>query len=302
MSTSSRLHDQARTAAHADPVSLAMTQRGRRKPLPWGQIVLHLILIIVALGAVLPLVWCIFGSFKHFKELETSTDLLPHVWTLDAYKAVFGLQDLWSGFLNTIIVTVCVVGSVVFTSTLEGYVFAKFIFPGKNILFIALLATMMIPFAVVMIPLYLIVSGMGLNNQLAGIIVTGLFSTFGIFMLRQFMFSVPSELLDSGRIDGASEWRIFLRIVVPLSLSPMAALGIFIFLGVWNDFLWPSIVLTTPARQTISLVMSGLMGYFWLQYDLMVAAAVVSLVPLMLAYIFGSRYMIQGIAMTGLKM
>lgn len=302
MSTSSSFHDQAQPAAQAGPVALAMVQRSRRKPVPWDQIALHVILVIVALGAVLPLVWCIMGSFKHFKELVSSTDLFPHVWTLDNYKTVFGLANLWSGFLNTIIVTTCVVGSTVFTSALEGYVFAKFTFPGKNILFITLLAIMMIPFAVVMIPLYLIVSGMGLTNQLAGIIVTGLFSTFGIFMLRQFMFSIPTELLDSGRIDGASEWRIFLQIVMPLSLSPMAALGIFVFLGAWNDFLWPSIVLTTPGRQTISLVMSGLMGYFWLQYDLMIAAAVVSLVPLMLAYIFGSRYMIEGIAMTGLKM
>ena len=302
MRTSSSLRDRARGAAQTSPATLLAVPRARRKPVNWGQVAVHLILIIVALGAVLPLVWCVFASFKHFKEVVSSTDLLPHAWTLDAYKAVFGLSNLWSGFRNTIIVTTCVVFSVVFTSALEGYVFAKFDFPGKNIIFVALLATMMIPFAVVLIPLYLIVSGMGLSNHIAGIIVTGLFSTFGIFMLRQFMHGIPSELLDSGRIDGASEWRIFLQLIIPLSLSPMAALGIFIFLGTWNDFLWPSIVLTSPDQQTISLVMSGLMGYFWLQYDLMIAAAVVSLVPVMIAYIFGSRYMIEGITMTGLKM
>jgi ABC-type glycerol-3-phosphate transport system permease component len=284
------------------PVSQALAVRSRRRPVPWGQVVLHVILICLALAAVLPLVWCVFASFKYFKELVSSTDLLPHVWTLHSYQGVFGLSNLWSGFRNTVIVTFSVTVATIFTSTLEGYVFSKFDFPGKNVLFVALLATMMIPFAVIMIPLYLTISGMGLNNQLAGVIVTGLFSTFGIFMMRQFMFNVPSELIDSGRIDGASEWRIFFQIVVPLSFSPMAALGIFTFLGVWNDFLWPSIVLTTQDRETLPLVVAGLQGYFWQQFDYLIAAAVVTVIPLMIAYLFGSKYMIQGIAMTGLKM
>lgn len=295
------LRKQTQAPVTGVPVSATALAR-RRRPVAWGQIVLHAILIIVAFVAVMPLVWCIFASFKSFKELLTSTDLLPHVWTLHSYRAVFGLSNLWTGFANTLIVTCAVTAVSVFTSTLEGYFFAKFEFPGKNALFVALLATMMIPFAVIMIPLYLTISGFGLSNQLGGIIVTGLFSTFGIFMLRQFMFSVPSELLDSGRIDGASEWRIFFQIVIPLSLSPMAALGIFIFLGVWNDFLWPSIVLTTQDRETLPLVVAGLQGYFWQQFDYLITAAVVSVIPLMVVYIFGSKYMIQGIAMTGLKM
>lgn len=274
----------------------------RRKPIPWDQVALHLILIIIALTAVLPLVWCVFASFKHFRELLTSTDLLPHVWTLDSYKAVINLNSIWSGFRNTIIVTVSLTAVIVFTSVAAGYVFAKFEFPGKNILFVFLLATMMIPFVVVMIPLFLIITGMGLNDSLGGIIVTGLFSTFGIFMLRQFLFSVPTELLDSGRIDGASEWRIFFQIVIPLATSPMAALGIFVFLGTWNDFLWPSIVLVSQNNQTLPIIMNGLQGLYYTQYDYLITAAVVTVVPLMVAYLFGSRHMIQGIAMTGLKM
>jgi multiple sugar transport system permease protein len=273
----------------------------RRRAIPWDQFVLHLILIIISLAAVMPLVWCFFASFKHFRELLESTSLLPHVWTLDSYSAVFSLPSLWSGFRNTIVVTTCVTTSAVFTSVAAGYVFAKFTFPGKDIFFVSLLATMMIPFVVVMIPLFLIITSMGLNDSLAGIIVTGLFSTFGIFMLRQFLFSVPTELLEAARIDGGSEWRIFFQIIIPLASSPMAALGIFIFLGVWNDFLWPSIVLTSQENQTLPIIMNGLQGLYYTQYDYLITAAVVTVIPLLVAYLVGSRYMIQGIAMTGLK-
>jgi multiple sugar transport system permease protein len=267
-----------------------------------GQVVVHTVLIIVALTAVLPMVWCVFASFKHFLELVSSTSLLPHVWTLDSYKTVLGLTYLWTGFRNTLIVSCCVTAAAVFTSTLEGYVFAKFDFPLKNALFVTLLATIMVPFIVVMIPLFLILNDFGLVNQLAGIIVTGLFSTFGIFMLRQFMHNIPSELLDSGRIDGAGEWRIFFRLIVPLSLSPMAALGIFVFLATWNDLLWPSVVLTSSDRQTLPVVIAGLEGLFWTQYDYLITAAVVTVIPLMICYLFGSRYMIEGITMTGMKL
>ncbi len=298
--SSTSVGDRTQSPRIVAPAALARRSRGFH--VPWDQIILHAILIFFALAAVMPLVWCIFSSFKHFGEIIASTSLLPKVWTLDNYREVFRLTFLWSGFRNTIIVTCTVTAVSVFTSTLEGYVFAKFEFPGKDILFVGLLATMMIPFVVVMIPLFLIINGFGLHNQLGGIIVTGFFSTFGIFMLRQFMFNVPSELLDSGRIDGASEWRIFFQIIIPLSASPMAALGIFVFLGTWNDFLWPTIVLTSQDRQTLPIIISGLQGLYWQSYDYLITAAVITVVPLMVAYLFGSRYMIQGIAMTGLKM
>ncbi len=297
MSTTT-LDDRSRTPSTR--LSAILTRRAAR--LHWGQVVAHIILIIVALITLLPMVWCVFASFKHFKELVSSADLLPQVWTLDSYKAVFGLGSLWTGFRNTAIVTSSVTAAAVFTSTLEGYVFAKFDFPGRNILFTILLATMMVPFFVVLLPLYLIVSGFGMTDHLTGLIVPGLFSAFGIFLIRQFMFNVPNELIESGRIDGASEARIFAQIVVPLARSPMAALGILTFLGVWNDFVWPQVVLTTQDRQTLPIVINGLQGLYWQNYDYLITAAVVSVVPLMIAYIFGSRYMIQGIAMTGLKM
>lgn len=295
------LRDQPPTPV-ASVAATATLARRRRRPVPWRQVVIHLILIAVAFTTLMPLVWCIFASFKQFHDLVSSVNVLPRVWTLHSYQVVLGLSGLWSGFRNTIIVTGSVTIISVFTSTIAGYVFAKYNFWGKNVLFGVLLATLMVPFAVLMIPLYLTISGFGLNNSLGGVIITGLFSTFGIFMMRQFMFSVPNELIDSARIDGASEWRIFFQHIIPLSASPMAALAVFIFLGSWNDFLWPSIVLTTQDRQTLPLVLYGLQGYFWTQYDYLITAAVLSVIPLMIVYIFASKYMIRGIAMTGLKM
>ncbi|MDB5056953.1 MAG: putative transporter permease protein [Chloroflexi bacterium] len=291
---------------HADyarsrpPVSPALRRRpGRRRAT--GQLILHFVLIIAALVAVGPLIWGIFASFKPFKELMTSQTLLPSRWTLDSYRAVFGLSNLWSGFRNSLIVTAIVTSVSVFTSTCAGFVFAKYRFWGKEFLFLLLLATLMVPFMVILIPLYLTVSRMGFANQLSGVIVTGFFSTFGIFMMRQFMSSIPYELLEAARMDGASEWRTFVQIVIPLSASPMAALGIFIFLGTWNDYLWPLVVLTSSDQQTLPLVLAGLQGYYQTQYDYLIAAAILTTIPLMTAYIFGSKYMIRGIAMTGLK-
>ncbi len=265
------------------------------------QLLIHAMLIIAALVAVSPLVWCIFASFKPFKEVMESGSLLPRTWTLDSYRTVFGLSNLWIGFRNTVVVSFSVTAVTVLTSTMAGYVFAKYRFWGKEPLFLLLLATLMVPFAVILIPLYITVGSMGLSNHLGGVIVTGLCNTFGIFLMRQFMGSIPYEMLEAARIDGTSEWRIFVQIVIPLSASPMAALAILVFLGVWNDYLWPLVVLSSQDEQTLPLILNGLQGYYDTRYDYLIAAAIVTVIPLMIAYLFGSKYMIRGIAMTGLK-
>jgi multiple sugar transport system permease protein len=265
------------------------------------QLLVHAVLIIAALVAVSPLVWCIFASFKPFKEVMESGTLLPHTWTLDSYRTVFGLSNLWIGFRNTVVVSFSVTAVTVLTSTMAGYVFAKYKFWGKEPLFLLLLATLMVPFAVILIPLYITVGSMGLSNHLGGVIVTGLCNTFGIFLMRQFMGSIPYEMLEAARVDGTSEWRIFIQLVIPLSASPMAALAILVFLGVWNDYLWPLVVLSSQDEQTLPLILNGLQGYYDTRYDYLIAAAIVTVIPLMIAYLFGSKYMIRGIAMTGLK-
>jgi multiple sugar transport system permease protein len=261
----------------------------------------HLVLIIFSLAGVLPFIWMVFSSLKHYKELVESPDLLPQVWTLDNYTEIIQRVNFLTAMENSVIAAVSVTCASLLTSAAVGYVFAKYRFPGKEVLFSLILATMMIPFAVVLIPLYVFIADIHLIDTLPGIIVTGLWSTFGIFLLRQFMESLPSELLDAARIDGASEYRIFGQIVIPLSAAPLAALAILIFLGNWDSFLWPSLVLNSPEKQTIPVVLNGLRSLYWSRYDMWAAGSMLTVVPVMIIYAFASRHFIRGIALTGLK-
>jgi multiple sugar transport system permease protein len=266
-----------------------------------GQAVTHLILLLFALAAALPFLWMVFGSFKEYKELTSSMALLPQNWTLDNYDQIIGRVNFLNAFRNSIIVAVITTACVMLTSSAAGYVLAKYRFPGKELIFTLILATLMIPFAVVIIPLYVFISDIGAMDQLAGIILPGMWSTFGIFLMRQFMEGIPSELLDAARIDGASEWRIYSQLMVPLAGAPLAALAILTFLGSWDSFLWPSLVLNSPDKQTIPLVLAGLRSLYWSRYDLYMAGSMLTVVPVMLVYLFASKHFIRGIALTGLK-
>jgi multiple sugar transport system permease protein len=283
------------------------TQRLPQPARPWvprallGQIVAHAILLFMSVLAVFPFIWMIFASFKTFKDLVSSTQMLPQVWTLNNYIEIASRINFPVAFLNSMIAATAVTAFTLFTSAALGYIFAKYRFWGKEKLFLLLLSTMMVPFAVVLVPLYLTVTGFGLANSLGGIIITGLWSSFGMFMLRQFMESIPFELIDAARIDGASEWRIFGQIVLPLSGAPLAALAVFAFLGNWDSYLWPLVVLSSPEKQTLPLVLAGLRNLWWTRYEMWSAGSMLTVVPVMLIYSLASKYFIRGIAMTGLK-
>jgi multiple sugar transport system permease protein len=267
-----------------------------------GQLVPHTILIILSLGAVLPFIWMLFASFKPFKELVNSLDLLPHVWTLDSYRQILFRVNFLVAFRNNIILSGTITLAILVTSAACGYVFAKYRFWGKESLFTVLLATMMVPFAVVMVPLYIIVASLRMVDQLTAVIVPSLWSTFGLFMLRQFIETIPDELLDAARIDGSSEWFSFSKIVLPLAGAPLSALAVFAFLGQWDNFLWPTIVLNSPAKQNLPQLLAGLRSYYWTSYDLWMAGSMLTVIPVMIVYAFASKYMIKGIAMSGLKL
>ena len=266
-----------------------------------GKAIPHAVLIFFSLLAIMPFSWLVMASFKNYKELVSSKLFFPQVWTLANYEEILLRVNFISSFKNSVISAVSVTSVAVFTSAAAGFVFAKYRFPGKERLFTILLATMMVPFTVVLVPLYLTISDIGLMNTLAGIIVTGFWSTFGIFMMRQFMETIPSALLDAARIDGASEWRIFITIIIPMSTSPMAALAIFVFLGNWDSFLWPLVVLNSPEKQTIPLVLAGMRSLYWTRYEIWSAGSMLTVVPVMVVYAFASKYFIEGMAMTGLK-
>jgi len=266
-----------------------------------SQGLMHVVLLAMVVLALAPFVWSIFASFKPFKELVSSQNLLPHTWTLNSYREIFTRAHFLDAAQNSIIAAVSVTAVTLLTSSAVGYVFAKYRFWGKDLLFIILLSTLMVPFSVILIPLYIRIADIGLSNSLGGIIVTGLWSTFGIFMMRQFMETIPFELLDAARIDGASEWRIFFQIVMPLATAPMAALGVFTFLANWDSYLWPLVVLNSPEKQTIPLILAGLRSLYLTRYDMWAAGSMLTVVPMMIIYAFASKWFIRGIAMTGIK-
>ncbi len=262
---------------------------------------MHALLLILGVSVIMPFLWSFFASFKFFKELNTSPDFFPKVWTLKNYDEIITRVGFFDALRNSIIVAFAVTFCVLFTSSALGYVFAKYHFPGKDKLFAALLSTMMLPFAVVLVPLYITIVTFGLQNQLIGIIVVSTWSTFGIFMMRQFMESIPSELIDAARIDGSSEFRIYSLIILPLSAAPLAALAVMTFLAQWDNYLWPLVVINSPEKQTLPLLLAGLRSLYMTRYDLWTAGSMLTILPVMTLYVFASKYFIQGIATTGMK-
>jgi multiple sugar transport system permease protein len=261
----------------------------------------HVILFIACFLAVAPFVWSFFGSFKPFKELISSRDVLPHVWTTAHYEEIINRAHFFDAFKNSVMVSTVITVSCLFTSSTLGYIFAKYRFRGKNLLFGLMVSTLFVPFVVLLVPLYITMGKLGLVDNIGGVVLVGLWTSLGIFMMRQFMSGIPDELIDAARIDGASEWTVFLRVVLPLATAPLAALGILVFLGSWDNFLWPSVILTSPEKQTLPLLLSGLKNLYWSRYDLWSAGSMLTVIPVMIVYLFASKYFIRGVAMTGLK-
>ena len=203
--------------------------------------------------------------------------------------------------MNSMFVTGMHVLLMLFTSSLAGFIFAKYRFWGRNASFAFILAQMMVPFQVVMIPSYLILVKLHLVDNLWGLIVPAMVDAFGIFLMRQFIEGIPSELIDAARIDGASEFRIYWKIILPQLGPAMAALGIFNFMGTWNDYLWPLIVITTHEKRTLPLLLTWYNTAHGTRYDLTMAASVLVLLPILVVYIFFQRWMVRGVALTGFK-
>jgi multiple sugar transport system permease protein len=283
-----------------DPVRPTRTVGDRLVALG-SQLVPHAILLFACFLAIAPFVWSFFGSFKPFKELISSADLFPRTWTIANYSEILNRAHFLEAFRNSVIVSGAVTLASLFTSSTLGYIFAKYSFRGKELLFGAILATMMVPFVVLLVPLYLTMAQIGLVDKLGGVIIVGLWSSLGVFMMRQFIEGVPSELIDAARIDGASEWLVYRRIILPLVKAPLAALAILVFLNSWDSFLWPSAILHDASQQTVPLLLYGLRSLYWSRYDLWSAGSMLTVVPVMIVYVIGSKYFIRGFAMTGLK-
>ena len=268
------------------------------------RVALYALLTLGCLVTLLPFVWMILGSFKTSGEIiRIPPSFWPENPTLQNYRTI--LTDpklpLARFYFNSLFVSVSVVTLTLFTSSLAGFIFAKYEFFGKNVAFSFILATLMIPFQVLMIPSYLILVRLGLIDSLWGLIVPGATSAFGIFMMKQFIQGLPNELLDAARIDGSSEWGIYWRVIVPQVGPALATLGILTFMGNWNSYLWPLVVITSHQKRTLPIVLTWFNSMHGTRYDLTMAASVLIVVPILIVYAIFQRWIVQGFTLSGLK-
>lgn len=269
-----------------------------------GQLLVYLFLILGLSATLVPFLWMILGSLKtHSEILRIPPTFWPQNPTLGNYRTILTDPELPLGrfYTNSTIIAVCNVLSTLFTSSLLGYLFAKFEFRGKRLFFGWFLLGMMIPTAVTMIPDYVILAKLGLINKLTGLIVLSALDAFGIFMMRQFMETLPNELLDAARIDGASEWQVFRHVVLPQLGPPLATLGTLNFMGNWNNYLWPMIVLKSKEVRTLPIILVWYETQHGNRPDLTMAASVMVVVPILIVYFFFQRWIVRGFATSGLK-
>jgi multiple sugar transport system permease protein len=269
-----------------------------------GQVLKYSALILLSIWMLLPFYWMISASLMTSKEIiQMPPPLVPEIPQWHNYVRVTEVVDLGRAYLNSLLVTALTVAGILFTSSLAGFAFAKYQFPGRNVLFSMILATMMIPFFVILIPVFYVVKQFGWTNNYAGLIMPGLVSAYGIFMMRQFILTLPDELLDAARIDGANEFRIYWQIILPLTGPALATLGVFNMISVWNSFLWPLLIAQSPDLYTVPLALNNLRTYGMEAQvlNLQMAGTVASVIPTLIVFIFLQRYFTQGIALTGLK-
>ena len=269
-----------------------------------GDSITYGILIIGSVIMAMPFLWMVASSFKSIGEIWSFPPvLIPKkiIWSnyLDAWNAL----PFNRFFLNTVFVTIMVTVGQLFTCSLGGFAFARLQFPGRNKLFIGYLATLMIPFPVIMIPLFITMRYIGWVDSLKALIVPGLFSAWGTFLMRQFMLGIPKDLEDAAKIEGCSFWGLYWRIILPLCKPVLATLGIFTFMGTWNEFLWPLIMINSIPKKTLplGLVMFQTRLAAETPWHLIMAAACFTVLPILVLFIIGQKYYVRGIVTTGMK-
>lgn len=259
-------------------------------------------LAVFSLFMVFPYVWMLLTSFKTNADIGLHpTSLWPDPWTLSGYVTAITQAPFVQWFFNSMIVSVTITAAVVFTSTLIGFVFAKYRFPKKELIFAIILATMMVPAQVTMIPSFLIVNKLGLYNTLGALIVPALVRSFGIFLCRQFIEDVPDSLCEAAKIDGATDFFIYWRIILPNIKPAIGSLVIFTFLGTWNDYLNPLIMLNETKRMTLPLALSFFSSQHGTDLSATMAVAALIMIPVIAVFIMFQKQFIKGLALSGIK-
>jgi multiple sugar transport system permease protein len=273
------------------------TRRRVRLPFsPW-----HLLLAPVAAIMLVPLVWMAIVSVETEQQARSFPPVLPSSLHLGNYSTVWNTVPFGDFFLNSAIYALATVAGNLLFCSLAAYAFARIRFFGRNVLFVVFLATLMVPYQVLLIPTFLIVKRLGMVDSVGGLIMPNLCSAFGIFMLRQFFRTLPIELEEAARIDGTSRLGILFKIVLPLSLPALATLGIIQFMWSWNDFLWPLIIIDSSSHAPLQLGLSTLQGAHSEQWNLLMAGTLMSQIPMLAVFLLAQRWFISSIAFTGIK-
>lgn len=266
-------------------------------------VLLHIILLIGACIMALPFVWMLLSSLKDLSQVF----IVPPKWIPDPFvwsnfKTSLTALPFGRAYFNSFYINIIVVASQLFTCSMAAYAFAKIRFPFREPLFVLFLATMMVPGQVTIIPLYLMMKSIGwLDSHLSIIVPAALFNAFGVFLLRQFFRGIPKEMEEAAIVDGANRWTIYARIMLPLVKPALSALGIFTFLGMWNSFFYQLIFLNTPEKFTVPMMLNLYRGMYSTDWTLMMAGASIALIPVLIVYIIGQRYIIEGVTLSGIK-
>ena len=267
-----------------------------------GRIVLYTALGLFALFFLLPLLWMFVTAIKPFEEWVLP-NWIPNNPTFENFRSIFADPTLpaprW--FMNSLGIASVFTALVLMIDALAGYAYARMEFPGRNLLFGLLLATLVMPGLMFLIPNYLTINRIGWLNTYQGVMAPGLAGVFGVFFMRQFFQGIPKELEEAARIDGAGTWTTFYRIVLPLAKGALATLAVITFMASWNEFLWPLLVLNDRTMQTLPVGLATIQGQYTFDYGKLMAGAAVTAIPVLILYMFLQRYIVQSVAMSGLK-
>jgi len=282
-------------SVHESGPSLAARQRA-------AKILIYVLLLVGAAISLLPMFWMVSASLMPSGEASTfPPHFVPTTITFEHYMALFTRLSIGRYLFNSALIAITVTATSLLINGMAGYAFAKLRFRGRDRLFRALSGGLVLPVQVAMLPLFLLLKNMGLINTYWGVIIPGMSSIFGIFLVRQYALAIPDEMLDAARVDGASEFRIFWSIVVPGIVPILATLAIWTFLATWNDFMWPLIVLSDEAHYTLPVALANLSGEHVQDTELMMAGSVITIIPVMLVFLFLQRYYIQGVMAGSVK-
>lgn len=267
-----------------------------------SNILLYFALIVLVCIFIFPVLWVFLSSLKGSSELYSlPPKFIPGKPTFVNFITAFEKGNFSTYFLNSAFVTVTATILTLLINTMAGYALAKYRFKGDTFLLIGFISTLMIPLEVIMTPIFTVISKLGLYNSLWGIIIPPAATPTGVFLIRQYLLTVPDELIEAARIDGAGEWKIFWKLIVPIAKPVISVLAIFSFMWRWDDFIWPLVVISDPAKYTIQLALSNFIGEFNVDWGSLLAMSVVTMVPILIVFLIFQKQFIQGMATSGMK-